>query len=316
MDGFDDLLAPSRDALERNPFADPFARSSSPDPWTNYTTSSSSLVPTDDASTTAFSSEVRSATPTLDDPNYAGISTSASVAEFSSYTSSEDPLESAKTLQDEEAELEHAQEREPTTPTEHAPLGSPRSPGFKESVSTTIEHVLAPTESATVTQHHTPPQALSPSPTVGANQPLTPASPPPLSPAESTPLSSTSVTGHAPSSSAASAILPTSTPLSAPTRSFYTPLDQPQSLDRSFSGLTLGGENVNGWQGMGQGSQTPFVSSAQTQRSIPEDEDDDDDKPILQARMDALGRAQQAGLASVPVSYCYYDSLRCNVFII
>ena len=25
MDGFDDLLAPSRDALERNPFADPFA---------------------------------------------------------------------------------------------------------------------------------------------------------------------------------------------------------------------------------------------------------------------------------------------------
>jgi sorting nexin-1/2 len=34
MDGFDDLLAPSRHALEDNPFADPFAKQrSSPDPW-------------------------------------------------------------------------------------------------------------------------------------------------------------------------------------------------------------------------------------------------------------------------------------------
>ena len=37
MDGFDDLLAPSRDPLE-NPFEDPFAkpRSSSPDPWASF----------------------------------------------------------------------------------------------------------------------------------------------------------------------------------------------------------------------------------------------------------------------------------------
>jgi sorting nexin-1/2 len=34
MDGFDDLLAPSRHALEDNPFADPFAKQRrSPDPW-------------------------------------------------------------------------------------------------------------------------------------------------------------------------------------------------------------------------------------------------------------------------------------------
>ena len=34
MDSFDDLLAPSRHALEDNPFADPFAKQrSSPDPW-------------------------------------------------------------------------------------------------------------------------------------------------------------------------------------------------------------------------------------------------------------------------------------------
>jgi sorting nexin-1/2 len=38
MDGFDDLLAPSRRALEDNPFENPFAqpRSSSPDPWASY----------------------------------------------------------------------------------------------------------------------------------------------------------------------------------------------------------------------------------------------------------------------------------------
>jgi sorting nexin-1/2 len=39
MDGFDDLLATStRDALEQNPFEDPFSkpRSSSPDPWASF----------------------------------------------------------------------------------------------------------------------------------------------------------------------------------------------------------------------------------------------------------------------------------------
>ena len=33
MASFDDLLAPSRRALEENPFDDPFARPGSPDPW-------------------------------------------------------------------------------------------------------------------------------------------------------------------------------------------------------------------------------------------------------------------------------------------
>ncbi|KAG6919516.1 hypothetical protein DXG01_005106 [Tephrocybe rancida] len=56
MDGFDDLLAPSRSALEDNPFADPFAkRSNSPDPWASpfaansdpnpYATSTSNYEP-------------------------------------------------------------------------------------------------------------------------------------------------------------------------------------------------------------------------------------------------------------------------------
>jgi sorting nexin-1/2 len=38
MDGFDDLLAPSKRALEDNPFENPFAqhRSGSPDPWASF----------------------------------------------------------------------------------------------------------------------------------------------------------------------------------------------------------------------------------------------------------------------------------------
>lgn len=36
MDRFDDLLDPSRHVLEDNPFADPFLRSRSPDPWASY----------------------------------------------------------------------------------------------------------------------------------------------------------------------------------------------------------------------------------------------------------------------------------------
>ena len=42
MDRFDDLLASSRNALEDNPFADPFAqgRSASPDPWASFQESS------------------------------------------------------------------------------------------------------------------------------------------------------------------------------------------------------------------------------------------------------------------------------------
>ena len=47
-------------------------------------------------------------------------------------------------------------------------------------------------------------------------------------------------------------------------------------MERSFAGLSLGGETVNGWQT----SQSMFVGAP---KPATEDEDDDDDKPILQA---------------------------------
>jgi hypothetical protein len=73
MEGFDDLLTPSRNALEDNPFADPFTRrSGSPDPWATpfastqradyYDQSTPTAVATADSPTTD------NATPTSSDP--------------------------------------------------------------------------------------------------------------------------------------------------------------------------------------------------------------------------------------------------------
>ena len=307
MDGFDDLLAPTRDALERNPFADPFGRPSSPDPWTTYQPPASSTIPTDDASGDPFGLEFRSTTPTLDDPGFAGTAAASSDTGFTAHNASEDPLESSKTLQEEESQPVPAHEHEPSAEEAHAPLASPKSPGFRESVSTTIEDTLASAPPPAEDKQPTPPRAPSPPLTVTEKPPLTPASPPPTSPtAESPVLSTASIIGHGPSSSTASVVSPAATPLlSGPSKPFYTPLDQQHSLDRSFSGLALGGESVNGWQTSPTGTQSMFVGSASTSRpSVPEDDDDDDDddKPILQARMNSLERAQRAASPAIPVS--------------
>lgn len=304
MDGFDDLLAPTRDALERNPFADSFGRPSSPDPWTSYQAPASSTIPTDDSDGDPFGTELRSSTPTLDDPGFADTTPAGADTGLASYNALEDPLESSMRLQSEGKESEHAHEPEPPTPTEQAPLASPKSPGFKESVSTTIDDILTSVQLPVEEKQPTPPRAPSSPLTVVENPPLTPSSPPLTSPTESAAPSSASIIGHAPSSAAASVASPSTTPLlTTPNKpSFYSPLDQPNSLDRSFPSLTLGGESVNGWQSMAQGSQSMFVGST-SQPSVPDDEDDDDDKPILQARMNSLERAQRAGSPAVPVSH-------------
>ncbi|GJE91193.1 Vps5-domain-containing protein [Phanerochaete sordida] len=296
MANFDDLLAPTRDALERNPFADPFGRPSSPDPWTSFQTPASSTIPTDDPGD-PFGAEFRSTTPTADEPDLAGGAAASSDTGFAAYDHSEDPLEASKAFDSEESVDTIAHEQEPPTPTEQAPLASPKSPGFRESVSTTIDDVLTPAPPPVERKEPTPPPAPSLPPPLVENPPLTPASPPPTSPVDSA-----SLIGHAPSSSAASIVSPSATPLlNAPSKNFYSPLDQPQSLERSFSGLAIGGESVNGWQSMAQGSQSMFVGTA-SRPSAQDEEDEDDDKPILQARMNSLERAQRAGSPAIPPS--------------
>lgn len=295
MDGFDDLLAPTRDALERNPFADPFGRPNSPDPWKSFHDAD------EDPATAVSGVEERSTTtPTLEDP---GFSASTTDTTFESHTSSQDPLDSAKALQSDEDEPSHPHERRPSTPTD-APLSTPKSPGFRESVSTAIDDVLQPAPSAYVEEQPTPPRAPSPPLTVAVGEPLTPASPPPTSPTESSAFSSASAIGHVPDSSTSPYVSPSFPSFAQATaKPFHSPLDQPPSLDRSFSGLALGGESINGWQSMGQGSQNMFVGDTSQRSNVTnDDDDDDDDKPILQARMSSLERAQRSGSPSIPVS--------------
>ena len=310
MDGFDDLLGPTRDALERNPFADPFGRSSSPDPWKTFQTPGSADT---DEESTALAFGVEEHTTTLQDPDLASVPTSGVDFTFESHTSSEDPLDSAKALQDDESEPVRMHERGSSTPTEHAPLSTPKSPGFRESVSTPVDDVLTPTPltpPAPVEKQSTPPRVHSPSSTTKDTALLTPAPPPPVSPTKPSALPSTSALSHTSDGLTASFTSPSST-VSGHTvaKPFYSPLDQPRSLDKPFSGLAIGGESINGWQSMGQGSQSMFVGDDPRTASLPDDEDDDDDKPILQARMSSLERAQRTGSPSLSVSMLHPDSI-------
>ncbi|KAK0467060.1 Vps5 C terminal like-domain-containing protein [Desarmillaria tabescens] len=142
MDGFDDLLAPSRSVLEENPFSDPFGkRSGSPDPWASpfvqqhdsvFHSGFGSHEPTSPTDEPAHDEEVMVATPV-------------------SPTTSVDPLDSAAANEPEEEE-EH--KSPPTSP----------SPGFRESV----EAAATETEpsrtnfSETATIRPTEPEELEP----------------------------------------------------------------------------------------------------------------------------------------------------------
>lgn len=108
MDGFDDLLAPSRQALESNPFADLGHRSGSPDPWAS---------PYADVHTSANAfGENSSASEVFSSDTYSNTHASPSTEE-----PTVDPLDSAHAATDEEEE-------------DNRPLGF-RTPGFRESVS-------------------------------------------------------------------------------------------------------------------------------------------------------------------------------------
>ncbi|KAF8892263.1 Vps5 C terminal like-domain-containing protein [Infundibulicybe gibba] len=128
MDGFDDLLAPSRQLLEDNPFADPFAkRSNSPDPW---------ATPFAANQPESSFEETTSTTPTIDQPSTTEHSESSSTAEGSSHGTpppSTDPLESASYGDDDD----------------NKPLGTfATSPGFRESVPANFSEIatIRPTE--------------------------------------------------------------------------------------------------------------------------------------------------------------------------
>ncbi|KAJ3504216.1 hypothetical protein NLJ89_g8051 [Agrocybe chaxingu] len=258
MDGFDDLLNPSRAALEDNPFADPFARrSGSPDPWATPFASHDSS----DAfggSPSAFASP-ESYTP---GPNAFESSTNAA-----GETTPSDPLDSA-------AQYAEADE-------DNEPLAKQRSPGFRESVPTTPA-VTGFSETATIR-----PTDIEEFPT-SFPTPLESSSlsnaPPKAEKTEQMSTSTTAVEAQKPPSELRTNSSFTSPPVSSTTSAFKPPLDPASTgLERPIAGLSLGGEALGGWH---TDDATPWQSEhftpAPPKIAQVVDDDSDDDKPILQ----------------------------------
>lgn len=249
MEGFDDLLSQSRNALD-NPFEDPFlkGRSSSPDPWASFGQPSA----LENDATNAF----RSATPTLDTQGF-GDSTSFHYSV---------PESAVSGFGSDDHHSTHETEPEAETPT------SPASPGFRESISSTIDEVTQPAREETQ-----PLREPSPPPSETPSSPTYPATAPPT-------------TGrfirHVSQPSAAAP-----QPIIRAEPTYQTPLDQPLSvaLERSIAGLSIGGESLNGWQG----AQSAFVGaphSAVLPRTRHDSDSSDDDRPILQSARLAASR--------------------------
>ncbi|PPQ96270.1 hypothetical protein CVT26_005657 [Gymnopilus dilepis] len=248
MDSFDDLLAPSRQTLENNPFAD--HRSSSPDPWA-----------------TPFASH--------DSENAFGSST-----EHFGSTSTEFTPTTTETATEEKLDplyFSHTEDDD-----DDKPLGNLRSPGFRESVAHTSF-----SETATIRPDHIEEFDTHPTHTaLPTTAPEPASSSPAVEKSESVSTPTTAHTPRTPSRSSTS--FTSDSISAVPSDSaFKSPLEAPfGGIERSLGGLSLGGESYSGWQSEEQ--QTPWQSEQFTPtpvppKSAPADEDSDDDKPILQA---------------------------------
>lgn len=158
MDGFDDLLAPSRSALEDNPFADPFAkRSGSPDPWA----SPFAVDSRNDSFTNSYATSVTHHEPNnfSSEENEESLKSPLENVEEEKHDQSESPgfRESIPTFS-ETATIRHIQPEdlrplgqpsdEPvrsSTPTSKHTTSNPSSPA--KDIPQASQHVIAPSES-------------------------------------------------------------------------------------------------------------------------------------------------------------------------
>ncbi|KIM44718.1 hypothetical protein M413DRAFT_25155 [Hebeloma cylindrosporum] len=249
MEGFDDLLGPSRQALEENPFADPFLkRSSSPDPWANPFAST-------DSSDAFGNTSAHFASP---EPSNSSISNdigsnSSAVVDESPIA---DPLDSAASAADDDDD-------------DNEPLAKLRSPGFRESVPRIFS------ETVTIRPPHD--EDLDSKSSID-NESTMPGLPTP----EPASTSTTARTPQPPSRSNSSFASP---PPSATESNFKSPLETPfGGLNRSMAGLSLGGEAQGGWNPAE--AQTPWQAEQITPvpaKPSQGDDDSDDDRPILQS---------------------------------
>lgn len=255
MDGFDDLLAPSKRALEDNPFENPFAqhRSGSPDPWASY---SSQLE----------HNPFSSAEPTTDVPVFhpeppSPVSTTLT-----------DPLDSAITT-GAEAHVPSP----PRTPTQLTTDGL-KEDAFEEERKPTPEPASKTNTEAEIKPASEPERAVAP-PELERTPIQKATTLPPITDPVSTPPSKGFV-----------AFSPTHSPRESetfpkPISSMISPLDHPElggGFGDPFPSIsTLGGDALGGgWESQ---SSSVFVNDKSLESSRELDDDDEDNRPVAQS---------------------------------
>ncbi|KAG2136254.1 Vps5 C terminal like-domain-containing protein [Suillus cothurnatus] len=280
MDGFDDLLAPSRSVLEENPFEDPFARrSSSPDPWSSFSHTKSGPTHHDhdiDYYKTGFEDEpVRSTSAT---PTTASYVTGDHGHSDRNSLIAADPLDAAA-VTTEDHDDEHS-----TAPTDAI---SPHTPGFSMYTSSVEEHttIISEPTSESPVLHEKPVRAVIP-PHQESSPSLTPAIP------------STKI----------------ATPSDSPEHAVISPLERSFSpvVDQTFASVAV----EAGWQSdWGANDPLPPVHSPVVNATA--DEEDDDDKPIGQsAKFKGIDRINSPHLATSPAPTGIISESSAPIFVI
>ncbi|KAF8555974.1 Vps5-domain-containing protein [Imleria badia] len=275
MDGFDDLLAPSRSILEENPFEDPFSkpRSGSPDPWSSF--GQQQHPQPSDSDIDYFKSGFEDHASTTQTTESYSTSDHAH-SEQSSVAAPADPLDAATVTAD------HEDEQSASHSDAHPDTTTSRTPGFGIFTSDPED------QSQTV---------VGPE----SDSPLYDNAPPILAADEADTAVTSLLRVEEPASSQLSSPKEPISSATSPERAIVSPLDQqsPSNVDRAFASLALGGESHGGWQtgwGGHDHSATPTLPSQPIDTANNDDDDDDDDTPIGQtARFRNAGSPQLSG---------------------
>jgi len=283
MDGFDDLLAPSKRAPEDNPFENPFAqdRSGSLDPWASFASQ---------LEHNPFSSEPASTVPAFEPEPPSPVSTTLT-----------DPLDSAIT------EPEEHVPSPPRTPTQFK-AHDLKEDAFAEERQPSPEPVSEPTP-----QSETVPTS-GPEPTAAQQEPeRTPIQQKTSLPSTSEPVSPQSSKGFV-------AFTPTHSPtesdaFNTPISSMISPLDHPGlggGFGDTFPGISpFEGDALGG--GWGSQSSSLFVNGASVESSrepsVPDDDDEEDNRPVGQSPLlKAKEREREAANNVRDPSVSYFSS--------
>jgi len=271
MEGFDDLLAPSRSILEENPFEDPFAkpRSGSPDPWSSFAQQQHPLP--SHSGVDYFKSGFEDH-PSTTQTTESYFESDYAHSEQSSIAVPADPLDAATVTAE-----DHEDEQSASHSDAHLDTTTSRTHGFGIFTSSAED------------QPQTVVEPRSDSPLHEKAPPIPPAG-------EAGTAVASSLRVEEPTPSQLSSPQEPISSATSPERAVVSPLDQqsPPNIDRAFASLALGGESHGGWQ-TGWGSHDPTAISTILSPPVTtaSNDDDDDDTPIGQtARFRNAGSPQ------------------------